>query len=228
MGERAELEAKLERIRRLVEEAAGDRETLFLDTTPDIFAQWLEWETRAASQCYFPSEKGRLVLHRAERKPVSIPGILRLEMSANYLVVGEQRAEGEPPPVFIAPLADPAVSFEVVPLTPERIRVRAECIPEVRGYFRGLLEEIKRRWPQEKEADVVGAKTGNGGAIKRRPGETTRFPLRRGCHGDTLDRVREAHLLISQGICRKTEACRRAGIDPRTYDKWVERVVESG
>lgn len=192
MGERAELEANLERLSRLVEEAAGDKETLFLDTTPDVFAAWVEGQTRGVSHLYFPmGENGRLVLHRAERKPVSIPGILRLEMSANYLAVGEQQAEGEPPPVFIAPLADPAVSFEVVPLAPERIEVRAECIPEVRGYFRGLLGEIKRRWPQ---ADATSGSAGIGAAKRKKRGPTTRTEIR----AKVFRRLKEEHPEWSQ------------------------------
>jgi hypothetical protein len=49
---------------------------------------------------------------------------------------------------------------------------------------------------------------------------------RLGLHGGTLDRVREARGLIERGE-KKTRACRRAGIDPRTYDRYapLEEVV---
>jgi hypothetical protein len=46
-----------------------------------------------------------------------------------------------------------------------------------------------------------------------------------GLHGGTLDRVREARELVEQGL-PKTTACKRVGIDPRTYDRYVDQFVD--
>ena len=43
----------------------------------------------------------------------------------------------------------------------------------------------------------------------------------RGNKGDTLSRVADAKALMKQNI-PKTEACKRAGIDTRTFDKYAE------
>lgn len=48
-----------------------------------------------------------------------------------------------------------------------------------------------------------------------------------GTHGSTLDRVREARDYIEHGI-PKTQACRRAGIDTRTYDRYADQVINWG
>jgi len=45
-----------------------------------------------------------------------------------------------------------------------------------------------------------------------------------GTQGGTLDRAREARELIESGTL-KTEACKRAHIDPRTYDRYAENFV---
>lgn len=54
-------------------------------------------------------------------------------------------------------------------------------------------------------------------------------PRKLGLHGGTLDRVREAKELIDQGRAKtKTEACKRVGIDKRTYDRYVDLFVDWG
>jgi len=45
-------------------------------------------------------------------------------------------------------------------------------------------------------------------------------PRKLGMHGNTMSRVREAWGLVQQGVPRTT-ACKRSGIDPRTYDRYV-------
>ena len=48
-----------------------------------------------------------------------------------------------------------------------------------------------------------------------------------GAHGSTLDRVKEARGLVEAGM-PKTKACKRAKIDTRTYDRYVEEFVNWG
>ena len=52
--------------------------------------------------------------------------------------------------------------------------------------------------------------------------QTKRKPY--GAHGGTMDRVKEAHELIERGA-HKTTACKRVGIDVRTYDRYIVEVV---
>ena len=48
-----------------------------------------------------------------------------------------------------------------------------------------------------------------------------------GAQGGTLDRAREARSLIEGGMS-KTEACKRARIDVRTYDRYADGFVDWG
>ncbi len=50
---------------------------------------------------------------------------------------------------------------------------------------------------------------------------------RLGTHGGTMDRVREARELVEQGV-PKTAACKRVGIDTRTYDRYVDQIIDWG
>lgn len=53
--------------------------------------------------------------------------------------------------------------------------------------------------------------------------QTATQPL--GTYGGTLERVKDARALYEQGI-PKTTACKRAHIDPRTYDRYVEEFID--
>jgi hypothetical protein len=77
-----------------------------------------------------------------------------------------------------------------------------------------LLEESARPW-----LDVAIAKLEEDaqGAKRKQP---------RGAHGDTLSRVKEVRDLMESGGIKKTAACKRVGIDPRTYDKYVWDLVD--
>lgn len=46
-----------------------------------------------------------------------------------------------------------------------------------------------------------------------------------GIQGSTLDRVREARSLVKEGM-PKTTACRRVGLDTRTYDRYVDLFMD--
>jgi len=49
-------------------------------------------------------------------------------------------------------------------------------------------------------------------------------PTKRGPNAGTLERVREAHQLAKGGMAYTT-ACKRAGIDSRSYQRWCERAT---
>jgi len=56
------------------------------------------------------------------------------------------------------------------------------------------------------------------------PGETKSGGY--GPHGDTMGRVRSARELVENEHLTKTEACKRAHTDTRTYDRYVEDVID--
>ena len=58
-------------------------------------------------------------------------------------------------------------------------------------------------------------------------GQASQNTRAHGTQGGTLDRAAEARSLIEAGV-PKTKACRRAGIDVRTYDRYVDLLVDWG
>jgi len=101
------------------------------------------------------------------------------------------------------------ISFRVTPRTGKKvsITVQAQCNPKfpvLADHFRAVLAGIAGRWPEaDKKAKSLGTQ------------------------GGTLERVKSARELVEGGT-PKTEACRRAHIDPRTYDRYVEEFVDWG
>jgi NAD-dependent SIR2 family protein deacetylase len=117
------------------------KETLYLNTTATLFAQWLADYTRMAPDRDFPTEKGRLVL-QSIKPSISIQAPTTLAMEAFYIV----QKKGEDAEM-VRPIGA-AITFRVIPLSSERVEVRAECNqPAVADYIRELLAEIKQRWP---------------------------------------------------------------------------------
>jgi len=126
------------------------KETLYLDTTATLFAQWLADYTRMVPYRDFPTEKGRLVL-QSIRPAMSIQAPISLTMDTLHVIP----KEGEDAEI-VWPVGA-AIAFRVIPLSSERVEVQAEChYIAVEGYFRELLAEIKQRWPvRKKEASPV-------------------------------------------------------------------------
>ena len=106
-------------------------------------------------------------------------------------------------------------------------------------YLAGLLTEAATRWPEVEQYILYGPvapKTGFQAPLAPQAEGQTPSPAgatetaasaaepaeqrKLGSHGGTMDRVREARELIETGE-HKTTACRRAGIDIRTYDRYV-------
>ncbi len=84
--------------------------------------------------------------------------------------------------------------------------------------------EVLGAWKEERagrtlEKAVAEFLQRSGGKTKRRG------PL--GAHGNTLARIKDARKLVEAGV-PKTEACRRAGVDTRTYDRYVEEILDWG
>lgn len=116
-------------------------ETLYLDTTAELFVQWLADHTQMVPYRNFSTEKGRLVL-QGIRPPHSIQSPTTLSMEAIYIVPQADRDAEKGMPI------GSAITFRVIPLSSERIEVEAKCHqPAVAGYSRELLAEIRQRWP---------------------------------------------------------------------------------
>jgi hypothetical protein len=114
--------------------------TLFLDTTPAIFAAWLEQKTRLVYVTDFPTDKGRIALQTSRYNPatglVSMPGV--------YITPTNDASEQA------IPLPD-LIVFRIVRLAPERIEVAVRCDqPALQRYCLELLAEIAQRWGEPK------------------------------------------------------------------------------
>lgn len=182
-----------------------DNITLTIGASKEGFAEWLGKYTMLSYQD-FPTEKGRLGLGRA-----SWDGKRRIVCGTYYA-----RVYGDVEKVWYMP---PAITFDLVELASERLHVTAECTQTVvLPYFADLLRAISEIWPEA--AQDVGRWLAAHGFDA--PTSKTR---KLGLHGGTLDRVREAYGLI-QGGEPKTRACKRVGIDPRTYDRHVDLVID--
>lgn len=112
--------------------------TFLVEISGDSFANWLEYHTvmdQKDGKLEFPTEKGPIVM-----RPAIGPSHITYPAEINMWVVSQER----PTPV--------GISFFLVPLVPDRVEVTAEChLPEVMDYFKDLLREIGKRWPETKE-----------------------------------------------------------------------------
>lgn len=114
--------------------------TLFIDAPSDFFCNWLEDFTRNAPDHSFPTEKGRITAQRATRSQV-YGGYLLMKMEGFYSVRTDDIET-------LYPISE-VIRFKIIPLTPNRIEVLAECSqPVAQEYFLNLLTEMSRRWPQ--------------------------------------------------------------------------------
>lgn len=120
--------------------------TLFVDAHQDFFCNWLEDFTRDASDYSFPTEKGRISVQRAIRAN-AYGGTFYMKMEGFYIVPTGDKAE------TAYPISE-VIRFKIIPLTPSRIEVVAECgQPVTQEYFLYLLTQISRRWPQP--SDII-------------------------------------------------------------------------
>jgi len=83
-----------------------------------------------------------------------------------------------------------------------------------------LTEELRADvvvWPRLEDA------IGEWYPMTKRSRRASDRPL--GTQGGTMERVKTARDLVERGT-KKTEACKRAHVDPRTYDRYVESYVD--
>lgn len=113
----------------------------------------------------------------------------------------------------------------------EKLRMTVECFePVAKDCFVGLLTEIRSIWPESREdidehlkalgVEGTTAEPEQVALMGDQGRNTSKARRKLGHHGGTMDRVRETRELIVGGE-KTTNACRRVGIDPRTYDKYV-------
>jgi hypothetical protein len=110
----------------------------FLNTTPDIFAHWLEDRSRLADMEQYPTEKGRIALDRARYNRQT--GVV--SMAGHYIKPSGEDSE------TAYPISE-VLTFKIIPLAPERIEVQLTCRqPVVSSLVQTLLHEIGTRWPE--------------------------------------------------------------------------------
>ncbi|MBM3187529.1 MAG: hypothetical protein FJZ90_02280 [Chloroflexi bacterium] len=179
----------------------------FLPTDVGTFTQVLNEILDELPEHVYPLKKGFIIPGRRAwpRETKNVDPKRRstmLEVDASYSIwKGTDKVRFFPLPNVIA--------FRVTPRTGAKmgITVQAQCNPKypvLADYFREVLAEIAERWPEvDKKAKSLGTQ------------------------GGTMDRVKSARDLVEGGT-PKTEACKRAHIDPRTYDRYVEQFVDWG
>jgi hypothetical protein len=115
--------------------------TLFLNTTEDHFANWLDEVTKRIWMHAFPTDNGRITLQRAIATR-NLNDVLVVSIHGMYMYQSGPDTETATWPINM-------ITFRAIPLAEERIEVHAECFqPAVIGYFQELLAEITKRWPQ--------------------------------------------------------------------------------
>lgn len=116
--------------------------TLFLNTTEEHFARWLDEVTKHIWMHAFPTDNGRITLQRAIATR-NFNDVLGVSIHGMYMYQSGPDTETATWPINM-------ITFRVIPLASERIEVHAECSqPAVLGYFQGLMAEITKRWPQQ-------------------------------------------------------------------------------
>lgn len=83
---------------------------------------------------------------------------------------------------------------------------------------RALLREFGQRYPEAKDAIAPClTEDQDRAASRKRP---------HGIQGSTLDRVKEVRSLMKEEGISKTKACKRVGIDTRTYDRYADLFMD--
>ena len=182
--------------------------TLFVDAPSKFLCDWLADFTWNAPSESFPTEKGRIGIQRARLS--SQGNMPSMVMDGAYFVPKDDGSE-------IAYLIKDVIEFKIIPLTPNRIEIRARCNQRVvTEYFLHLLAEMNKRWPQPQdvlvelaqlrkafEAGLAELKKGQG-AIYAKIGEVERASL-----AQILSAVQ--HGRVEQGEIQRTlDAVRRA------------------
>lgn len=189
--------------------------TFLIDAPADFFTSWLQEYTRNVVGQTFPTEKGNFSLNQA--RPAYRPGYIGTKTScitmAGYYITN---SNGE---ATAYPLSE-LISFKIIPLTPTRTEVVAECQPAVKRYFLKLLENIDQRWPQSQDfhknlTELLGKleESVETGFNDLKQGQAALYKRIDSTHQDALAQIEEAIRTgrMNQGeILRVLDAIRRA------------------
>jgi len=117
---------------------------LILNTTTQFFTNWLEDYTQMLPFEQFPTEKGRIIAQRASQA-YRVGGGAVLAIEGFYV----SPTPNDPKSETAWPISE-LVSFKLLPLSSERLEVRATCNrPVMNRYFDRLIDEIRLRWPDQ-------------------------------------------------------------------------------
>jgi hypothetical protein len=180
--------------------------TLFIEAPPDFFCSWLEDYTQDAPYRSFPTEKGYISLQRA--RPSRLHGYMGME--GIYCTFKDESTQ------TAIPISE-VIRFKVIPLTPNRTEIAAECNqPVVERYFLHLLNEISKRWPQpaDVEARLVEIKRSlEAGFADVKRGQAVLYKHVDQASRESLEQIRESIRLgrVEQGeMALAIDAIRRA------------------
>lgn len=193
--------------------------TFILDTNPERFTNRLiplAWRVLPTS---FPAMAGTWFIYdvRSSRELDGSQHVIA-SGSLQYSRMDEEGAETQRMTVGINGRGSPLVEFVICPLTDSRIEVNARCGHKLLvGSFLRLLEAINERWPSPSLMKLLEPEADSDANNQERQVAARKY----GTHGGTQDRVQEARRLIDDEREFKTRACKRVGIDIRTYDRYV-------
>lgn len=187
--------------------------TFILETTPAYLGPWLERATLLWYTQPVEWQGKRYAAHQFRQETPTRWGAL---------VTCSEGREGQK--MTIQALGK-AVEVEALPLASERLQVTARCsLPLLLPLFWRLLGDIALAWPEAK-GPILAYFRARGVVEEAEATESHKAKRTFGPHGGTLDRVKEARELMEKGI-PKTKACKRAGIDPRTYDRYLVYIID--
>lgn len=198
--------------------------TRILDTSWELFSQWLESHTfHVATRHQFPLPEGYVVLHVARRSGRNAIGFT-VDMLARYHV---PNTAGQYEEVYDW---GEGIRFTLIPLASERVEVKMECDrPVFYDYANSLLDDIDRRWPAHNAPTPKDPEP----KPKAEPDKVKGMPL--GAHGSTMERVKEARALVEQGTpkrslrrrcsasCSSRRGWQQTGRCSRTGGSWWQR-----
>lgn len=116
----------------------------FLDTSQDMFCNWLAHKTDDVYNYSFPTQKGRIDLDRARQKQLTNRQLVMV-MKGNYIYL-----KPEAPEIEISRRVS-VIEFSLIPISSNRLEITGVCRQNVCiKYFVKLLELIEEAYPATK------------------------------------------------------------------------------
>jgi hypothetical protein len=122
------------------------------NTTPELFAQWLEDYVQTTSvHCAYIEERWFVLRLHSPSYPITRPVTISIDAVELPSSAGTTSARRRSRRTSARQRLEGVITFDLEPLTLDRVRVTAWCAypdaPDVMDFFRPLMIIIARRWP---------------------------------------------------------------------------------